>query len=173
MRLHTPATVNRTEAWLKQQAKDGWKLVEYNGWYFVFRQCTPYDGEYLMYSSFRSEKGLSADFYTTKTIYGKAKGKSELNKKSLGIFEADLTKLDKEYFHFVKMRNSYYLKQYIFIIVFSVFAFLLALVAILLEPTANQNKFLLFVSLPFLIYSAISLIILLKDIKKLKNSLEF
>ena len=124
--LHTPATVNKTEMWLKQQAKEGWKLIDVNGWNFLFRKCNPYDGEYLMYSTFGAENGLSFDYHMTKNKYGKSNGKSELNKRSKEIFEADITKLDKEYFRFVKMRNSNYLRHYICFAAF--FVILLAVV---------------------------------------------
>lgn len=165
---HTKATVNRTEAWLKQQAKDGWKLIDLNGWSFVFRKCTPSDREYLMYSSFRTEKGLWDGYHMINKLYGKAPGKSEINKKTKGIFEADITKLDKGYFQFVKMRNSYYLKTYIGVTVLLVFFLLIILVAALFGNNYNI-LYLLLLELPMLIYYAISSFILAKDINKLKK----
>lgn len=171
--LHTPATVNRTEAWLKQKAKDGWKLIDTNGWNFVFRKCTPSDRGYLMYSSFRTEKGLWDGYYMTNKLYGKAPGKSEINKKTKGIFEADIAKLDKGYFQFVKMRNSYYLKTYIGITALLIFFLFIILLAVLFEKDYNkwQLLYLLLLELPMLIYYTISTIILVKDVNKLKNQL--
>lgn len=168
--LYTPAMVNKTEMWLKRQAKEGWQLIDVTGWNFLFRKCNPYDGEYLMYSTFRSEKGLSFDYQMTKTKYGKANGKTELNKRSKGIFEVDITKLDKEYFRFVKMRNSNYLRHYICFVAFCVILLVIALGVILFSTNSAQGKFLFFIILPPLIYAVISLIILLKDIKRLKRN---
>ncbi|MCH5190914.1 MAG: DUF2812 domain-containing protein [Oscillospiraceae bacterium] len=166
--LYTPATVNKTEMWLKQQAKEGWQLIDVNGWNFLFCKCNPYDGEYLMYSTFGTEKGLSSDYHMAKTKYGKSNGKSELNKRNKGVFEADFTKLDKEYFRFVKMRNSNYLRHYICFVVFCVILLVIALGVVLFAVNSTQGNFLLFIVLPPLIYAVISLIILLKDIKRLK-----
>ena len=169
--LHTPATVNRTEAWLKQQAKEGWQLINFNNWNFIFRKCKPYEGEYLMYSTFGREFGLSFDYFMIAYKYGKSKGKSELNKDNVRIFEADITKLDKEYYRFVKTRNSNYLKHYIGLTVLWVIFLALALLIILFAPNGKKAMCILLLIIPALIYSVISLITLLKDVNKLKNQL--
>ena len=167
--LHTPATVNRTEAWLKQQAKEGWQLIAFNGWNFVFRKCNPYDGQYMMYSTFGREIGLSLDYFLIAYKYGRSKGKSELNKKSVRIFEADITKIDEEYIQFLKLRNSNYLKNYIGLTILWMIFLALALAIILFAPNGEKVICILFLFIPALMYSVISLIILLKDINKLKK----
>lgn len=167
--FHTPAMVNRTEAWLKQQAKEGWQLIAFNGWNFVFRKCNPYDGEYMMYSTFGREIGLSLDYFLIAYKYGRSKGKSELNKKSVRIFEADITKIDEEYIQFLKMRNSNYLKNYIGLTILWVIFLALALAIILFAPNGEKAIFILLFFIPALIYSMISLIIIIKDINSLKN----
>lgn len=164
--LHIPAMINRTELWLKRQANAGWRLIEVHRNVFVFRKCSPYEGEYLMYSTFGKEKGLSFDYYMTKKIYGKTNGKSELNRQNGGVFEADTTKLDEEYYRFVRMRNSYYLKHYIGLT--AIFLIFMALVIGITLLEDYKAITLMIVVLPPLIYALISSIILIKDIRTLK-----
>ena len=117
LRPHLRATVNRTEQWLSEKAREGWRLTDYYGWKFVFRKCTPYETQYLFYSGFNANKGLSFDYLTTKKEY--KKGNSGLNKRNLPVFETDSSKVDEAYFRFKRMRNTFYMRHYALLSVFS------------------------------------------------------
>lgn len=159
---YIPAMVNRTERWLKQKSNEGWRPIEFNRIFVTFRKCSPYNGEFLIYSGFDASKGLSFDYNTTKTKYQKAT--SKINKLIRTVFEADPTKLDSEYFRFKKMRNAYYLKHYALLSVFSFFAVTGLSVTMLLSPFRLYLVFLMIVWQILLIYAFVSLLILKLDI---------
>lgn len=164
---HIPAIVNRTEMWLKQRAYAGWQLIEFHGWIFVFRKCSPSGREYLIYSGFGASKGVSFDYHMARMKYGKAKAQSKLNKLNTSVFEVDMIKLDSEYLRFVRLRNTYYLKHYIALSAFS----MLALTCILtISLFVTLNVVIVFLTLLWLfitIYALLSSIVLNHDMKNL------
>lgn len=163
--LHMPALANRTEKWLKTKAKLGWKLIGYHNCVFMFRKCNPYDGEYLYYSGFGAGKGLSFDYHMIKRKYGKSN--YELNKLSISIFEAEKTKIDSGYLSFLKLRNSYFLKHYILLLIFWFLALIYIVTVMILIKFNIYMMFFGFLSLIPLTYSLFSTIILAWDIKHL------
>ena len=109
---YTHASSINIEKWLRKKANSGWRLIEENNCFFTFRECTPYDGFFLMHSDFGAESVMYFEFLKIKEKYGIPKTKSDLNKTATIIFEIDKTKPNYEIVAFKKKRNKYYKKHY-------------------------------------------------------------
>lgn len=115
------AAVRRIESWLVQQAASGWKLIDYRNGIFTFAKTTPFDAAYFMYSGFNGSRGFRNDFYSARKKYGKNKNKSQLNKdEASDIFEIDLAKADSCLPLLRAMRNRFYMRHYLLLLLFFV-----------------------------------------------------
>lgn len=159
-RKYTPAQINSLEAWLRQKALEGWRLIAINRWAFIFESCAPFSGEYFVYKAVDRSKGLYFDYYMAKEKYKKSK--SPLNKRYDIAFEVDPCKIDERYPSYKKQRNDYYARHYmgltLFWLFFSVILFAFA--------GSEDIAFLFFVigCIPFF-YSLVSFLTLLSDKK--------
>lgn len=152
---HTPAMVNEVELWLENKTKQGWRLINKKFWVFRFISCKPYVSKYFIYKGFDSGKGISFDYHMAREKYGKAK--SLLNKENMPIFEVDVNKLDATYCEYINLRNQFYTKHYLKLLLLS--GFFLAVATAL---AAIKLLMIVFVAiwLALLLYAMGSLVIL-------------
>lgn len=117
--------VRQTERWLSRQAADGWKLIDYRHGVFTFIKAAPFEAAYFMYSDFDTSPGFWSSFYEARKRYGKSKHNSQLNRKEASaIFEIDPAKADRELQLLQSERNRFYCRHYLFLLLFSVIAFI-------------------------------------------------
>jgi len=109
--------INCLEEWLTKKAAEGWKLEEIHGWKFVFRKCKPYAAKFFAYSGFGTSIGISHDYQASKNRY--AHSKNKLNKANEFIYEVDICKIDSNFKHYVSLRNKYYTKHYLLLLIFA------------------------------------------------------
>ena len=118
---------------------------------------------FFAYSGFDSSKGISADYWMSKTRY--ARKDTQLNKGSLPIYEVDQQKIDADFSSYVRLRDKYYLKHYRLLCLFSLICILLSIVLIIINRALILFAFFwVFV----LLYSCISIVILSLGIKQQK-----
>lgn len=149
---HIRGFVNQTERWLEHQALNGFRLEKHQGWVFTFRRCQPYHALYFMYSAFNSSKEIRFDYHMAKIRY--AKKNSVLNHTAYEIFELDSKKIDDDFAKYKHIRNNFYKRHYLGLLLFSVVAIVILLLCL-------RNPFVWgFLSVPILllVYSLISLI---------------
>ena len=148
---HIRGFVNQTERWLEHQALHGFRLEEYHGWVFTFRRCQPYHALYFMYSAFNSSKEIRFDYHMAKIRY--AKKNSVLNQTAYEIFELDSKKIDDDFAKYKHIRNNFYKRHYLGLLLFSVVAIVILLLCL-------RNPFVwgfLLAPILLLVYSLISL----------------
>lgn len=154
-------TVNETEAWLKNQAENGLRLVDKKYSLFTFRKCKPYETEYFMYSSFNANAGIFHDYHVAKELYGK--NGSEINKLFVDVFEVDFQRIDKQFYVYKKLRNDYYKKHYFHL---SIFSSIFLLLSLFIFATTKAAFFVLVIWAIGCLYSIGSYFLLAHDIKK-------
>lgn len=101
---YIPAMIILLEHWLAERATEGWQLINVQGFKFTFQSCQPYTAKFFAYAGFDSSKGISADYWMSKTRYAR-KG-TQLNKGSLPIYEVDLQKIDADFSSYVRLRDK-------------------------------------------------------------------
>ena len=114
---YTPAMLNFLESWLMQKAADGWRLEEVCGWKFIFRGCKPYNTKYFAYSGFGTGTGISNEYWSSKSRYSLSK--STINKQNTFLYEVDVAKIDADFKCYISLRNKFYLKHYIGLLIYS------------------------------------------------------
>jgi len=152
---YIPAQVSCVEAWLKNQAENGWTLISVNGWKFVFVRCQPHNSEYFMYSGFGNSIGWAYGYHRAKQTY--AKRKELLNKTPSIIFKADTSRIDEHFFKYRRSRNQFYRKHYVCLALFS--ALFMALCGIICFWEPRVLYFLVAWLISF-VYAAVSVIII-------------
>ena len=162
---YSPAMVNHIERWLCAKALQGWQLEDVRGWKFVFRKCKPYITRYCSYDSFGKERGLVYDYLTSKKLYCLSGSLSSLNRKNAIIYEADNKKIDLGFEQFIMQRNKYYLKHYL---LFILYALVNTVAAIWLMQQSHIFSVLLFIGVVLLVYSVVSVVILIYEIRHRK-----
>ena len=158
---YVPALINSVERWLSQKASNGWKLEAVHGWKFVFRRCTPYTTCFFSYSSFGTSIGISYDYWVSKQRYSHSK--SAINKSVSIIYEVDVRKIDNEFNSFVFLRNKYYLKHYVGLLLFSI---IYTAIAISLMFINFSLAMFLVLGIILFVYSSFSIFVLACEIKK-------
>ncbi|MBQ2758658.1 MAG: DUF2812 domain-containing protein [Clostridia bacterium] len=161
--LYTPAMINSMERWLIKKAADGWRLEEVHGCKFVFRKCQPYETVYAAYSGFGTEHGVASDYWISNKRYSSKT--SVLNKSAGKVFEADINKIDSQFKYFILIRNKYYLKHYIGMLILALIWIFLT--AFLLSSNSAFIAPLIF-AIIFFIYSVFSVCMLVRE-RKLKG----
>lgn len=160
---YIPAMIILLEHWLAERATEGWQLINVQGFKFTFQSCQPYTAKFFAYSGFDSSKGISADYWMSKTRY--ARKDTQLNKGSLPIYEVDQQKIDADFSSYVRLRDKYYLKHYRLLCLFSLICILLSIVLFIINRALILFAFFwVFV----LLYSCISIVILSLGIKQQK-----
>ncbi len=122
---YTPATIILLEKWLCKMAASGWRLERKSGWKFVFRKCKPYSTQYFYYSSFGTNLGIYYDYCQCKRRYSHSG--SIINKLPSSIFEVDIEKIDADFSGYVYLRNKFYKKHYVGLLIYSLIHTVLAL----------------------------------------------
>ncbi len=161
IRPYIPAMVNDLERWLTKMAADGWRLEDVRGWKFSFRKCKPYTARFCSYSGFGTSYGISNDYLMSKELYSRKK--SVINKSTSIIYEVDIEKIDSNYIHFFRLRNKFYLKHYLALLLFSLVC--TALVGALMQKNDGLAAFLALGIIP-LVYVLLSVIILAREVRK-------
>ena len=158
--------VNELELWLKKKSEEGLRLQGHSFFSFRFEACTPREREYFVYSDFDRSKGISFDYHMAKQRFKCPK--SHLNKSSNTIFEADIGKIDAEYYRVKQLRNMHYLRHYLILSMF----FLLLLGGAVYIAFRNRIfiAFLPVCAVPF-VYAFISFLIIKKASIKLSKSI--
>lgn len=159
-----PAMINRIEAWLSDMASEGWTLLEQKGWKFIFIQTAPKETEYFMYTNFNAHKGIVTDYLMARELYELKR--SKLTKSTYFIFEVDLRKKDKNFAICKYIRNKYYKKHYLGLLILSVILVILNLIAAFIEKEFMWGVFAI-AMIPVL-YFGISLIIIVYESKVFK-----
>ena len=153
--LYIPATINHLERWLIKKASDGWCLKAKHGWIFVFQKSKPHITRFCYYSGFGTNMGISNDYCTVKKKYSRRN--ATINKSNSTICEIDVLKIDSDYFHFVSLRNKYYLKHYCGLLLFSI---IYAGIALWLNLMYSDLVIFLLFGIVLFIYSMLSVAIL-------------
>ena len=159
-----PAMINRIEAWLAVMASEGWTLIEQTGWKFVFIQSTPKETEYFMNTFFDSSKGIWFDYFMAKRQYELKRSKLKSNKlikSTYDIFEIDLSKKDKNFAIYKHIRNKYYKKHYLGLLILSVILVILNLIAAFIAKGIIWE--IIAITMIPVLYFGISLMILIFD----------
>ena len=156
--LYTPAMINSMERWLIKKAADGWRLEEVHGCKFVFRKCQPYETVYVAYSGFGRGCGVASDYWMSNKLYSSKT--SALSKSAGKVFEADINKIDSQFKYFILIRNKYYRKHYIGMLILALIWIFLT--AFLLSSNSAFIVPLIF-AIIFFIYSVFSVCILLRE----------
>ena len=156
-----PAMVNETEEWLTRKSAQGLELVYMNGWKFVFKTSNKNEeNEYFIYSGFDVSKGFSYEFYRAKEKYAK---KSELKKANCSAFSVDPKKRDDDFENYRFLRNKYYKKHYLLLLLMTLTFGVISLVVSMYEPEFICVPCLLCIAV---LYSIVSLSILCKKRRK-------
>ena len=158
---YVPALINSVERWLTQKAFNGWRLEAVHGWKFVFRKCTPYTTRFFSYSGFGTSMGISYDYLASKQRYSNSK--STINKSVSIIYEVDVEKIDNDFNSFVLLRNKYYLKHYIGLLLFSIIHTSIAISLMFINLSLVMF---LVLGIILLVYSSFSVFVLAREIKK-------
>lgn len=173
-RFSNLAMVNRTENWLADQASNGWLLCDHDGFKFSFIQKLPAKREYMINPIFDSSRGVHYIFYAAKSAYGISQNKSQLNKKTLDIFEIDTQKKDRGYEKYINARNDYCRRHYLSLtLLFFFISAVLAVTVYIQFRTGRLQWFLCVletVSLLISLYSALSLGVISYDIRRTKRT---
>ena len=158
---YVPALINSLERWLSQKASNGWKLEAVHGWKFVFRKCTPYTTRFFSYSGFGTSIGISYDYWVSKQRYSHSK--SAINKSVSIIYEVDIRKIDNDFNSFVFLRNKYYLKHYVGLLLFSIIYTAIAIGLMFIDFSLAMF---LVLGIILLVYSSFSVFVLAREIKR-------
>ena len=156
---YVPALINFVERWLSQKASNGWRLEAIHGWRFVFRKCTPYTTRFFSYSSFGTSMGISYDYLRSKKRYSCSK--SAINKSASIIYEVDIRKIDNDFYGFVFLRNKYYLKHYLGLLLFAIVYTVISLGLMFISSTLAVF---FVIGIILLVYSLFSVFILAREI---------
>lgn len=107
--------IPQIEHWLKQQSKQGWKLIAYKRGWFTFEECKPREREYFVFSEFLLDKEgeYSGEFFSLKHQYAIRKSASALNASNDTIIEIRVDRIDHDYGYFRPSRTRYYLKWHL------------------------------------------------------------
>ncbi len=157
---YIPAMINYLERWLSEKASDGWRLEAVHGWSFVFRKCSPYTAKFISYSGFGTNMGISNDYFALIKRYSRRK--ATINKPDSAICEVDIQKIDLDYTYFVSLRNKFYLKHYLAMLLFALVYTSLAIGLMLMN--SDLAVFSLF-GMALLVYSSFSVGILTYEVK--------
>ena len=157
---YTPAMINHVEKWLSKKASEGLRLEEVHGWKFTFRKCKPYITRYFSYSGFGTSMGISSEYLQSKHRY--ALRRSSLNKSSFEIYEVDINRIDTDYGYSVLLRNKYYLRHYLGLLVF---ALVCTAIAIWLTLINRILAYILICECILLAYSLFSVVVLTRAIR--------
>ena len=156
-----PAMVNETEEWLTRMSAQGLELVYMNRWKFVFELSNKNkENEYFVYSGFDASKGFSYEFYRAKEKYAK---KSELKKANCSAFSVDPKKRDDEFEIYRNLRDKYYKRHYLLLLLITLIFGVLSLIASMDDPDFICVPCLLCIAV---LYSIVSLCILCKKRRK-------
>ena len=157
----TPATVIRVEKWLSMMSEKGWRLTSQKGFKFTFISCAPVHREYFIYTGFDSSRGISFDYFMAREKYA-IRGNSI---KSNSIFEVNTHLKDEVFEQYVALRNSYYRRHYIGLLLIC----LLGTVGCLLLRVQEDTGLALWMVSGLLLYSFLSTCVILLDSRSQKR----
>ena len=150
--------VNSLERWLVEKASEGLRLEEAHGWKFIFRKCNPYKASFFSCSHFGTSNGILNEYWNSKHRYSCKK--STLNKSNSILYEVDIRKIDSQFKYFVLLRNKFYLKHYLSMLLFAICYVVLALILISINFIL---AFFLAFGIILLGYSLFSVFILIRE----------
>ena len=131
--------IRNIEKRLKELAKDGYELYDYNFFTFTFIESTPAEREYFVYfDTLEKNRSFYGEFSSIKRQYAKKKTRYPIEHKKyslLEVIEINTDKIDDNYKWYFFSRNSYFQKWCITsIIAWCIFATLTTLLGILGQP---------------------------------------
>lgn len=150
--------INSIETWLTEMSLNGWALEEQKGWKFIFIRSAPKQREYFMYSALDAGKGFWFDYYMAKKQYELKK--SKLLKSTDSIFEVDFNKKNEQYVRYRDMRNKYYKRHYLQLLILT--GVFMAILSTMLFLTKNNTILIgMILLIPFLYFGVSCLILML------------